>query len=96
MAALQIIKFRAREGVSPETVVETNARFTAEVVPSMVGLERREVGVTDDGEWTLVLRYQERAQVGAPPATESMDVAGQFMGLIDMSTMSMSIVDLVD
>ena len=87
-AAIQIVRFRAKADIDHDDVIAMNERFQREVVPQLTGLERREACVTGDGEWVLVLRYACMELATAPPADHGMEVAGLFMQMIDMSTMS--------
>ncbi|MEP7054548.1 MAG: hypothetical protein ABI912_04800 [Actinomycetota bacterium] len=89
-AAIQIVRFHAKPEVAQGDVIAMNERFQREVAPKLPGLERREVCVTDDGEWVLVLRYSSMELATAPPADHGMEVAGLFMQMIDMATMSAS------
>ena len=94
-AAIQIVRFRPRPDVANDDLIEMNERFQREAVPNLPGLERREACVTEDGEWVLVLRYASMALATAPPADHGMEVAGSFMQMIDMSTMSASFQTMV-
>ena len=87
-AAIQIVRFRPKSEVAHDDMIAMNERFQREVVPLLPGLERREACVTDDGEWVLVLRYANMELATARPADHGMEVAGSFMQMIDMSTMS--------
>ncbi len=89
-AVIQIVRFRSKAEVAHDEVVAMNERFQREVTPKLPGLERREACVTHDGEWVLVLRYASMELATAPPADHGMEVAGSFMQMIDMSTMSAS------
>ncbi len=89
-AAIQIVRFRPKPEVARDDMIAMNERFQREAAPKLPGLERREACVTDDGEWVLVLRYATMELATAPPADHGMEVAGLFMQMIDMSTMSAS------
>ena len=89
-AAVQIVRFRPKPEVTPDVMIAMNERFQREVAPTLAGLERREACVTDDGEWVLVLRYSSMELATAPPGDHGMQVAGLFMQMIDMSTISAS------
>lgn len=87
-AAIQIVRFRPKADVTKGEFVAMNERFQREIVPVLPGLERREAAMTDDGEWILLLRYSSMELATAPPADHGMEVAGLFMQMIDMSSMS--------
>ncbi len=89
-AVIQIVRFRPTAEVAHDALVAMNERFQREVAPKLPGLERREACVTDDGEWVLVLRYASMELATAPPADHGMEVAGSFMQMIDLTTMSAS------
>ncbi|HKE98221.1 MAG TPA: hypothetical protein VKG45_04730 [Actinomycetes bacterium] len=88
MAVLQIVRFRPRSGVDGARMREVNERFQREVTPTLPGLERREGTVSEDGEWTLVLRYQDMDSATRGPQADTGPIAREFMSLIDMATMS--------
>ncbi len=90
MAVLQLVRFRARPEVNDEEMLALNERFQREVAPTLPGLERREATRSEDGEWVLVLRYATMELATAPPADHGNEVAGLFMQMIDMATMSAS------
>ncbi|MEO6115402.1 MAG: hypothetical protein ABIP33_03365 [Pseudolysinimonas sp.] len=90
MAVLQIVKFRPSADVDPVEFEAVNERFQREIAPILPDLERREAAVDADGNWTLVLRYSSMESATRPPADHGMEVAGAFMKMIDMSTMSVS------
>lgn len=94
-AVIQIVRFRTSESVEQADAVAMNERFQREVAPVLPGLERREAAITPDGEWVLVLRYSSMQLATAPPADHGMEVAGLFMSMIDMSTMSASFQTIV-
>ncbi len=89
-AAIQIVRFHTKPEVPPDDMAAMNGRFQREVAPKLPGLQRREACVTDDGEWVLVLRYSSMELATAPPADHGMEVAGAFMQMIDLSTMSVA------
>lgn len=89
-AVIQIVRFHPKPDVAHEDMIALNERFQREVAPKLPGLERREACVTDDGEWVLALRYSSMDLATAPPADHGMEIAGSFMQMIDMPTMSAS------
>ena len=95
MAALQIVRFRTKPDIADADIVAINERFQREITPLLPGLERREATRTADGEWVLVLRYVDMDTATAPPADHGMEIAGAFMSMIDMSTMSAEFLTVV-
>ncbi|MBC7593522.1 MAG: hypothetical protein H7288_06240 [Kineosporiaceae bacterium] len=95
MAVLQIVKFRAMAEVDSAEFTAMNERFQREIAPILPDLERREAAVDGNGNWTLVLRYTDMESATRPPADHGMEVAGAFMHMIDMSTMSVSFQTIV-
>lgn len=95
MAVLQIVKFRANANADPAEFEAVNERFQREIAPILPDLERREAAVDAEGNWTLVLRYSDMDSATRPPADHGMEVAGAFMKMIDMSTMSVSFQTIV-
>ena len=72
-----------------------NERFQREIPPVLPGRERREAACTADGGWVLVLRYADMDIAMAPPADHGMEVAGALISMIDMSTMSVGVLEVV-
>ena len=95
MAVLQIVRFRANPEVSQREMLAINERFQREVAPTLPGLERREACLTQDGEWVLVLRYQDLDHAKAGPTKDTSPLALEFMSKIDMSSMSASFIPVV-
>lgn len=91
MAVLEIVRFRTKTDTDEQAFQDLNERFQREVVPSLPGLERREATRSEDGEWVLVLRYQDMESATAGPRRDAGDaVAGAFMSMIEPSSMSVS------
>ncbi len=90
MAVLQIVRFHARSDVPVEEMLAINERFQREVVPTLPGLRRREATRNEDGEWMLVLRYDDMEHAAGGAARDTSTVAAEFMSKIDMSSMSAS------
>lgn len=86
MAHLNIQRFRLQTGTDAEFIAGSRA-FDA-MVPTIAGLQSREVARSDEGEWIIVTRWQsveaeelalgKLRQAGPPP----------FMAHIDQSTVS--------
>jgi hypothetical protein len=87
---LQFVQFTPKPDVDPGDFAAVNERFQREIAPILPDLERREASVDADGKWTLVLRFSSMEAATRPPADHGMEVAGQFMSMIDMSTMAVS------
>jgi len=94
-AVIQFVHFSPKPDVSAEDFAAMNERFQREIVPHLPDLERREATVDQDGKWTLLLRYSSMDAATRPPADHGMEVAGAFMSMIDMSTMSVSFATIV-
>ncbi len=95
MAVIEIVRFRLRDGADEGAFRALNERFQHEVVPMIAGLERREATRTEDGEWVLVLRYQDADSAARAMGSDTSDVSGQFIAMLDMSTMSMARSEIV-
>jgi hypothetical protein len=95
VAVLQIVKFRASADADPAAFQAMNERFQREIAPILSDLERREAAVDAEGNWTLVLRYSDMESATRPPADHGMEVAGAFMQMVDMTTMSVSFQTIV-
>lgn len=95
MAAVQIVRFHLNDGVSEDEFRAINERFQREVAPKLPGLQRREATRSDDGEWLLVLRYQDMDSAKHAGRSDTSDISQKFMTFIDMKTMSAAFYDLV-
>ena len=90
MAVIEIVRFRPTSGVTEAELAEVNERFQREVAPVLPGLERREATRTEDGEWVLVLRYRDAESAARAMGTDTSEVSGLLMSMIDMATLSVS------
>lgn len=90
MSVIQIVRFKLNDGSDVEAFQALNERFQREVVPTLPGLIRREATVGTDGEYLLVLRYQDMESAHKAGRSDTSDVAKQFMSFINMATLSAS------
>lgn len=90
MAVLEIVRFRAKAGSNENAVAAVNERFQREVAPKLPGLERREATRTADGEWVLVLRYRDAESAERAMGSDTSEISGRLMSMIDMSTLVLS------
>ncbi len=95
MAVIEIVKFRLRDGADEGAFRALNERFQREVVPMIPGLQRREATRTEDGEWVLVLRYRDADSAARAMGSDTSEVSGQFIAMLDMATMSMARSEIV-
>lgn len=93
MAALHIVRFRLRADVNEGDFLAANEQFHQEAMTVLPGLERREVGRTEDGEWVLVLRYRDAAS--AKQQRSPTEAGKRIMSLIDKSTLSSAVFESV-
>lgn len=90
MAVIEIVRFRTRTGSDDTEMVALNERFQREVAPKLPGLERREATRTSDGEWVLVLRYRDAESADRVMGSDTSEISGRLMTMIDMPTLSLS------
>jgi hypothetical protein len=90
MAVIEIVRFRTMAGIDEAEIAVVNERFQREVAPVLPGLERREATRTEDGEWVLVLRYRDAESAARAMGTDTSEVSGQLMSMIDMATLSVT------
>jgi len=95
MAVIEIVRFRTKARVDVAEMVAVNERFQREVVPTLPGLERREATRTGDGEWVLVLRYRDAGSAERAMGSDTSEVSGRLMSMIDMATLSLSRSEIV-
>ena len=90
MAVLEIVRFRTKAGTDEAEIVGVNERFQREVAPKLAGLERREATRTGDGEWVLVLRYRDAESAERAMGSDTSEISGRLMSMIDMPTLVLS------
>jgi hypothetical protein len=90
MAVMEIVRFRTKAGVDEAEIAAVNERFQREVAPVLLGLERREATRTEDGEWVLVLRYRDAESAARAMGSDTSEVSGLLMSMIDMATLSLT------
>lgn len=95
MATIQIVRFKLQPDCDVEQFLALNERFQREVVPTLPGLKRREATIAPDGEYMLVLRYDDAESAKKAGRSDTSDISQQFMSFIDMSTMSASFFDII-
>ena len=95
MAVIQIVRFRTKPGTDEAAFQAINERFQREVAPKLPGLQRRESTRAADGEWLLVLRYQDIDSAHSAMRSDNSDVSQALMAGIDMSSMSAAFYDVV-
>lgn len=95
MAVVDIVRFRLKDDTDVEAFRALNERFQREIAPTLPGLERREATIGADGEWLLVLRYQDLESATRGPAADTSPLAGAFMDAIDPASMSMAHYEVV-
>jgi hypothetical protein len=93
MSALHIVRFRLQSSVSEQDFFAVNEQFQREALTALPGLERREASRGPDGEWILVLRYRDAAS--AKQQRPPTDTGMRLMGMIDKSTLSSAVYDVV-
>ena len=88
MKTLELVTFKANEGVSDQEIIEKGLGLTA-VLDVMPGFLDRQFAKTDDGEWVDAVTWdtKENAEAAAKAVME-IPQAGAFFALIDQSTMA--------
>jgi len=95
MAVMEIVRFRTTAGVDEAEMTSVNEQFQREVAPKLPGLERREATRTADGEWVLVLRYRDAESADRAMGSDTGEVSGRLMSMIDMTTLSVTRSEIV-
>jgi hypothetical protein len=95
MAVIQIVRFRTKPGTDAAAFQAVNLRFQREVAPKLPGLQRREATRSADGEWLLVLRYQDLESAQGAMRSDDSDISQTLMAGIDMNSMSAAFFDVV-
>lgn len=92
MAVIETITLRLNDGASPEAFAAANSRVEAEYLVSQPGFNpgTRVTTVTDDGVWTISLRWDSaRAADTSMAAFGDADANQPFLNLIDAASMTM-------
>ena len=94
MTTLQIIRFRPKADTTPAALEAMNLRLQRENGPVMVGLQRREASCAADGEWVIVMRWSDLESAKRPLPEAAAALSKAFMGLVEMSTLSVQFTEL--
>ncbi|MEM7338751.1 MAG: nuclear transport factor 2 family protein [Actinomycetota bacterium] len=92
MAVIETITLRLNEGASADAFAAANAKVESEYLPAQPGFNpgSRVTTLTDDGTWTISLRWDSAADADASMAVFSDAPATQdFLALVDASQMAM-------
>lgn len=93
--AVEVITVRLQEGSDPDGFVAANKALEESYISQQPGFIAREIGVNEDGEWTIVLHWESAADSEASIAKfESAPGVEEFMSYLDTETMSITVFDI--
>jgi len=85
---IELVIFKSKSGVSETALKEAAAKVTP-ILQTMNGYVRREIAVTDDGQWADIVYWTDmKAAQDAAKAAMQIPVCLEFFGLIDEKTMT--------
>lgn len=93
MAVIETITLRLNDSSNPSEFVAANSKVEAEYLPSQPGFNAgtRSTTVSDDGVWTISLRWDSAHDAAASMSSfMSASATQDFLSLIDTDTMSMA------
>ncbi len=96
MATVEVIHFRPRPDADLEEFIREDARVGHEYTPKQPGFRSRESARNDDGEWVVIVHWDD-----AQSAQASMELfpndptAKRFIELMDPATFSMTRYEVV-
>lgn len=85
----EVITVRLQEGSDADAFVSVNQALEESYIVKQPGFIAREVGVTEDGEWVIVVHWETEEDSAASIAKfESAPGVGEFMSFLDFETMA--------
>ncbi len=86
---VELVIFKTKPGVSETALREAAAKVTP-ILQAMTGYVRRELAVTEDGQWADIVYWTDmKSAQDAAKAAMEIPVCLEFFGLIDEKSMTM-------
>lgn len=93
--AVEVITVRLQEGSDPAGFIAANKALEESYISQQPGFIAREIGVNEEGEWTIVLHWESAADSEASIAKfESAPGVEEFMSYLDTETMSITVFEV--
>jgi len=90
MATVEVIHFRMAEGADEEEFIREDERVGREYTPKQPGFVGRESAKNDDGDWVVIVHWDDAASAEASMERFPNDpTAKRFIELMDSDTFSM-------
>lgn len=87
---IEIATFKLKDGVAPAAFAPLDAAVETNHVSLQPGFVSRETGFTEQGDWLVIVHWESIAAAEASMASfAEAPAAADFMGSLDMSSMSM-------
>ena len=94
---IEIATFQLADGVSPAQFAPLDAAVERNHVSKQPGFVSRETGYTDQGEWLVVVHWENiEAAEGSMASFANAPAAADFMANLDAATMSMTRYEIND
>lgn len=93
--AVEVITVRLQDGADPDGFVAANKALEESYITKQPGFIAREIGVSEEGEWTIVLHWESAEDSAASIAKfESAPGVEEFMSFLDTETMAITIFEI--
>lgn len=93
--ATEAITVRLQEGADAEAFLAANKALEENYIVEQPGFIAREIGVTEDGEWLIVIHWESAEDSAASIAKfESAPSVEEFMSFLDTETMAITVFDI--
>jgi hypothetical protein len=93
---VEVIHFRPVADADPDELIREDARVGHEYTPKQPGFIDRQSGKNDNGDWVVIVHWEDVASAEASMAAFPKDpVATRFIELMDSSTFTMVRYDIV-
>lgn len=90
MTTVEVITFKLKEGADEAKFMRENDVVAKEYTPKQPGYISRELGKGDDGEWVVVVHWEDNESAEASMKIFPNDpTAQEFISLMDMDTFRM-------
>lgn len=91
----EAITVRLQDGADPDGFLAANKALEEDYIAQQPGFIAREIGVSEDGEWLIVIHWETAADSAASIAKfEEAPGVGEFMSFLDTETMTITVFEI--
>ncbi len=95
--AIELVNYRLNDEVEHDQFIAINRKVGAEFTSSQPGFLHREIGKNDDGTWLIAVFWKtsDDARKSIANIVEIPDTVKTYMSMIDKTTITRSIFDII-